>query len=109
MILCFQYFAGKVLEMLRLEGAQRAVRFLLESRKILNSKHLLDFRCQHCPQNLGSKVLTRKIFRLKDLAAAGTAEICVSRSAGDFPDRPRQNLDFKELIWWRSLPILAKS
>jgi hypothetical protein len=87
--------------------------FFRRTCKILDSKDLLDSRCLHGPQNLGTKALTRKIFRLKDLAAADSARLrtksCVWRSTRDFSDHPRQNIDFKELIWCRSPVILAKT
>lgn len=49
------------------------VHFSPESRKILDSNDLLDSVGQCGTQNLGSKALISKIFRLKDLAAAHSA------------------------------------
>jgi hypothetical protein len=87
---------------------------LIETCKIVDPKDLLDLRSKNGPQNIGSKRLIRTIFRLKDLAAADSrpdlgCKPRVWRCARDFSHRPSQNLDFKELIWWRSPFILAKS
>jgi hypothetical protein len=108
-----QYFTGKIFEPLGLRVTGTSRYFSGEPCKILNLQELLTRTPFSGLQNIDFAGLARKILQNIDLAYLGTTlteDSCppVAMSCV-FSDRNPQNIDFKELRWWRSRFACAKS